>query len=171
MKKQIPINRVNKFFTAEDFQLENSFLDEYIAGDLNMSVILYRVNRSLTKTDSIYGETVKDGIIYYPPIEIKCVVDFLEPENKSYNADGSLRYQQDGDISLTILDQHLNNLKVDIIYGDYIGYSVNETTIRYFSVVDDGKKNYNNSNTILGYKAAYRIVLCAPVDRDEFRGL
>jgi hypothetical protein len=60
---------------------------------------------------------------------------------------------------------------VDINYGDYIGYAVNESTIRYFSVSNDGKKNFDNKHTIMGYKGAFRTVVCAPVDATEFRGV
>ena len=44
---------------------------------------------------------------------------------------------------------------------------VSETEIRYFTVVNDGKKNYDNAHTILGYKGIYRTITCAPVDENE----
>lgn len=170
-QNKVPINRVNKFFSGEDFDLEIKMGREYLEGDLNMSVILFRVDRIASETDSIYGETIKDGITYLPPVEIKCLVNLMEPENKSYNSDGSLRYLQDGQLMLIIYQKHLDELGVDITYGDYIGYQVTESEMRYFSVVNDGIKNYNNSNTILGYKGAYRKILCAPVDKSEFSAL
>ncbi len=52
--------------------------------------------------------------------------------------------------------------------GDYIGYPVSETEIRYFSVVNSGIKNYDNRHTIMGWKGAFRTVLCASVDESEF---
>ena len=55
-KKIVPINRVNKFFSEEDFNLEISMSRECFEGDNNMSVILYRVNREMTESDNIYGE-------------------------------------------------------------------------------------------------------------------
>jgi len=168
---KVPINRVNKFFSGEDFSLEVEMGREYLEGDLNMSVILFRVNRQATEIDSIYGETVKDGIHYYPPVEIKALVDFAEPENKSYNKDGSLRYLQDGQLTLIVYQKQLEELDIDITYGDYIGYQVTETEMRYFSVVNDGNKNYDNMHTIAGYKGAFRTILCAAIDKSEFRGL
>ena len=60
---------------------------------------------------------------------------------------------------------------MEISYGDYIGYPVTEDEVRFFSVVNDGKKNYDNKHTILGYRGAFRTVVCASVDDNEFRGL
>lgn len=169
--KRIPINRANKFFSAEDFFLEINMGREYLEGDLNMTIILFRVDRDATETDSIYGETVKDGIRYYPPVEIKGSVNFQLPENKVYNSNGSLRYLQDGPIEIVAYQKQLEELDTDITYGDYIGYQVTETEMRYFTVTNDGKKNYNNSHMIMGYKGAFRTIKCAPVDASEFRGL
>lgn len=169
--KKMPINRANKFFSGGDFSLEISMGREYLEGDLNMVVILYRVDRDATETDSIYGETVKDGVRYFPPVEVNASVNFKAPENKSYNPDGSLRYLQDGQIEMIVYQKHLEELDVDITYGDYIGYPVTETEMRYFSVSNDGKKNYDNVNTIMGYKGAFRRILCAPIDKSEFRGI
>lgn len=169
-KKRVPINRANKFFSAEDFGVEINMGREYLEGDLNMTVILFRVNREASETDSIYGETIKGGIRYHPPVEIKGSVNFKLPENKVYNPNGSLRYLQDGPIELTVYQKQLEELDIDITYGDYIGYQVTETEMRYFTVTNDGKKNYNNLHTIMGYKGAFRSILCSPVDASEFNG-
>lgn len=170
-KKNIPINRVNKFFSGEDFQLEQEFGEEYLS-DLNMSIILYRVDRQTTNIDDIYSEVNKENIRYLPPIEIQCVVNFLPPENKTYNNDsGTLRYLQDGQLHATLYQKHLEDLDVEINYGDYVGYVVTENEVRYFSVFDDGKKNYDNQKTILGYKGAFRIIKCAPIDKTEFEAI
>jgi hypothetical protein len=60
-------------------------------------------------------------------------------------------------------------LKTTISYGDYIGYPVSE--IRYFTVVNDGSKNYDNKHTIMGYKGAFQTVICTPADTTEFKGV
>jgi len=93
-----------------------------------------------------------------------------EPENKSYNKDGGARYLQDGKLKFGIYDQQLAELKTSLNYGDYIGYPVTENEIRFFSVVNDGVKNFDNKHTIMGYKGAFRSIECAPVDESEFRG-
>ena len=171
-KKVTPITRINKFFSGEDFDLEISMGREAIEGDGNFTLILYRVDRQLTEYDDVYGEATKDGIRFYPPIELKVVPILAEPENKAYNGDGgSLRYIQDGNLTFGIYQSQLSELDVNISYGDYIGYPVTETEIRYFSVSNDGIKNYDNKHTIMGYKGAFRTIVCAPVDNTEFRGM
>lgn len=170
--RRIPINRVNKFFSQEDFDLEISFGREAIEGDGNFVVILYRVDREMTESDDLYGEAVKDGIRFFPPVELRVIPILAEAENKAYNSgSGSMRYLQDGQLTFGIYDAQLAELDIELSYGDYIGYPVSETEVRYFSVVNDGVKNYDNSHTIMGYKGAFRTVLCAPVDESEFRGL
>ena len=170
-KKITPITRINKFFSEEDFDLEISMGREAIEGDGNFTLILFRVNREMTEHDDLYGEASKDGIRYFPPVELKVIPIMDSPENKSYNKDGGLRYMQDGQLTFGIYDAQLSEMDTEISYGDYIGYPVTETEIRYFSVVNDGVKNYDNKHTIMGYKGAFRTVVCASVDANEFRGM
>lgn len=168
----IPINRNNKFFSSEDFNLEIDMGREAIEEDGNFTVILYRVDRNLTTKDSLYGESFVDGIRFLPPVELRVVPIIAEAENKAYNSgSGSLRYLEDGQLTFGIYEAQLTELNVELSFGDYIGYAVNETEVRYYSVVNDGKKNYDNRHTILGYKGAFRTVLCAPIDYNEFRGV
>lgn len=171
MKNKIPINRVNKFYSEEDYLFDIEIGREYLEGDIGMTVVLYRVNQQFTETDSIYGETVKDGVVYYPPVELKGIVDFKAPENKSYNSNGSFRYLEDGNLVLTIYQKYLEERGIEVTYGDYIGYPVTETQMRYFVVANDGIKNYNNSHTIMGYKPTYRTITCVPTDKSEFSGI
>lgn len=170
-KKITPITRIDKFFSGEDFDLEISMGREAIEGDGNFTIILYRVDREMTESDNLYGEASKDGIRYFPPIELKVIPIMDKPSNKAYNGNsGTLRQLQDGTLTFGIYDAQLEELKTLISYGDYIGYPVTETEVRYFSVVDDGSKNYDNKHTIMGYKGAFKTIVCAPVDAEEFRG-
>lgn len=169
--RRIPINRNNKFFSQEDFELDVNMGREAIEGDGNFVVILYRVDREMTASDDLYGEAGKDDIRFFPPVELRVALTFNEPENKAYNSgSGSLRYLQDGQLSFGVYEAQLAELDVQLNYGDYIGYAVSETDVRYFSVVNDGIKNYDNKHTIMGYKGAFRTVVCASVDENEFRG-
>lgn len=166
--KITPITRINKFFSSEDYELEINMGREAIEGDGNFTVILYRVDREMSESDSLYGEASKDGIRFFPPVELKVIPILEEAENKAYNSNGSLRYLQDGPLTFGIYDAQLTELKTSLSYGDYIGYPINETEIRYFSVVNDGVKNFDNKHTIMGYKGAFRTIKCAPVDSSEF---
>lgn len=167
-EKSTPITRVNMFFSEEDFELEQSFGREAIEADGNFTIILYRVDRQMSEFDDLYGEASKGGIRFYPPVELKVVPIVDEAENKTYNQNGSARYLQDGNFVFGIYSQQLKENNVEISYGDYIGYPVSEKEIRYFSVVDDGYKNYDNKHTIMGFKSAFRTIKCVIVDETEF---
>lgn len=167
----VPITRINKWFSEDDFILEQNLGREAIEGDGNFTVILYRIDRRMTESDDLYGEVSKDGVRFFPPVELKIIPFMDEPENKAYNKDGTLRYLQDGNLKFGIYDAQLTELKTSISYGDYIGYPVTETDIRYFSVSNDGIKNYDNKHTIMGYKGAFRSISCTSVDPNEFAGV
>ena len=170
-KNLTPIIRINKFFSHEDWEVEQSMGRECIEGDGNFVIILYRVDRVMTEADDLYGEASKDGIRYHPPIELRVVPILAEPENKTYNQNGSLRYLQDGQFTFAIYIQQLEELDTTISYGDYVGLPVNETEIRYFTVVNDSIMQNDNKHTIMGYKSAFKSITCAPVDSSEFSGL
>jgi len=170
-QRKIPINRVNKFFSGEDYRIDIEMGREGIEGDNNFTVVLYKVDREMTTTDDVYGEAGKDEIRYHPPVELIVMPTFEEPETKTYNSNGSLRYLESGNLSFAIYSAQLDEHKTDIEVGDYIGYAVDVNEMVYYNVVNDGRKNWDNKHTILGFKGAYRTVLCAPVDENEFRGL
>lgn len=170
--KIVPITRLNKFFSEEDFELEQEFSEEVIESDGNFTVILYKVNRELTSFDSTYGEADEDNIRFYPPVELKVVPIIEEAENKTYEkSSGGLRYLQDGKFTFSIMKKQLDKLKIVLDYGDYIGYPISETEIRFFSIVNNGIKNHDNKHTIMGYKGFYYTVTCSVVDGNEFKAL
>lgn len=170
MDNKLPISRLSKFFSQEDFDFQINVGQEYLHGDINMKLVLYRVDRQKTDKDDVYGEVGLDEIKYFPPIEFNALVKIEEPKNSGYKG-GMLRYLEPGNLTLSVYLKHLQELGIDISYGDYIGYPVTETEIRYFSVVNDGVKNYDNTHTIMGYKGAFRTIKCASIDASEFRGM
>ena len=170
-QRKIPIIRVTKFFSGEDYRLDIEMGREGIEGDNNFIVVLYKVDRAATTTDDVYGEAGPDEIRYLPPVELIVMPTFEEPENKTYNSNGSLRYLESGNLSFAIYDAQLEELKTDIEVGDYIGYAVAPTEMVYYNVSNDGRKNWDNKHTILGFRGAYRTVLCSPVDENEFKGV
>jgi hypothetical protein len=169
--KKVPIERINKFFSQDDFDLEVDFGREWLEGDINIKVILYQVDRTETTNDDIYGEAAKEDIMFKPPVELSVSFNMSAPTNKAYNSDGSMRYLEYGTITLGIYQDQLDEMGVDIEYGDYIGYAENETNIKYFTVSNNGKIFSDNSHTIGGYKGFYRTITCVPTDLDEFNGM
>lgn len=165
-KNKVPITRVNKFFSADDFGLEIDMGREYLEGDLNMSVILYRIDRQATNVDSLYGEVNSSELRFLPPVELVGLVKLELPENKAYSK-GNMRILEHGKLTFSIYQEQLDELEVDVSYGDYIAYPENEFTIKYFTIVNDGKIISDNAHTILGYKGFYRTITCVPALSNE----
>lgn len=170
MKNKLPVTRLSKFFNQEDFDLQIQMGQEYLHGDLNMKIVLYRVDRIKTDTDSIYAEVGKDEIKFLPPIEVHGLVQIMESKNSSYK-NGMMRYSEPGNISVRIYLQHLKELDVTIRYGDFIGYSESEENIRFYQVVDDGRIQADNKHKMFGYKPHYLTIVGSPVQESEFRGI
>jgi hypothetical protein len=161
---------LGKFFGENDYNLDISMGEEWLVGDMNFTCVLYRVDRYKTKTDDVYGETVEDGIKFLPPIEFNAFIQVSAPENKMM---GSTRIDQmePGNIRVSVYQKTLEDLEIDINFGDYIGYYESETVVRYYTVNNDGRVVSDNKHTYAGYKPFYRTISASPVGPNEFRGL
>jgi hypothetical protein len=170
MNKLVPITRLGRFFGGEDFDLEIEMGTEWLSGDMNFTVVLYRIDRYKTKTDDVYGEVLEDGIQFMAPIELEGYVQVLAPTNKFL---GSSRVEQlePGNMKFSIYQKQLDDLGVDIFFGDYLGYYETESRVRYYTVSDDGKVVSDNKHTYGGYKSFYRTITATWVTDNEFRGL
>jgi hypothetical protein len=169
MAKLVPITRIGKFFGDDDFNLDIELGMEYLDGDLNMSVVLYRIDRKKTKKDDVYGETPKDGVVFMPPVELKGFVQISESALKQLG-NSKVEQKEPGNLKLSLYQKQLSDLNVEVLKGDYIGYYVTEDKVRYYSVVDDGIVNMDNKHTYAGYKPFYRTIIATFVTNDEFKG-
>lgn len=168
--RKIPITRLDKFFGAEDFDLDIAMGREWLEGDMNFRLVLYKVDRQKTKTDDVYGETVEDGIKFLPPVEFRGYVQIEQPENQDYGQ-SRMSQMEPGNLKVGVYQETLDELRIDIEYGDYIGYYETESRVRYYSVVNDGRVVSDNKHTYGGYKPFYRSIVASPVNDNEFRGL
>jgi len=170
MEKLVPITRLGRFFGGEDFALDVGMGQEWLEGDMNFAVILYRVDRYKTKTDDVYGEVVEDGVKYLPPIELKGLVKIVAPTNQKLG-NSKLRQEEPGNMTFSIYQKQLDELNVDILFGDYLAYYETESKVRYYSVADDGRVVSDNRHTYAGYKPFYRTILATPVSQNDFKGI
>jgi hypothetical protein len=170
MSTKLPITRLGKFFSQDDFDINIQMGQEYLHGDLNMKLVLYRVDRQKTDTDDVYAEAGMDDIKYFPPVEFNALVKIEEPKNNTYKS-GMVRYNEPGNLTLSVYITHLEELGVDIRYGDFIGYQDSEDKIRYYTVSNDGKVTSDNKHKMFGYKPHYRTIVCVPAQETEFRGV
>jgi hypothetical protein len=169
-ENKIPISRLGKFFGYDDYNLDLSMGEEWLYGDMNFTLILYQVDKIKTKTDDVYGETVSDGIKFLPPVEFKAYIQVVQPENK-YLGNSKIEQFEPGNIRISVYQKHLDELGVDINYGDYIGYYETEDRVRYYTVNNDGRVTSDNKHTYGGFKPFYRTIIASAVVDNEFRGL
>jgi hypothetical protein len=170
MEKLIPITRLGKFFGGEDYSLDINMGQEWLEGDMNFTVILYRIDRYKTKSDDVYGEALEDGIQFLTPIELKGYVQIMAPTNQKIGQ-SKVELDEPGNIRFSIYQKYLDDLQVDVAFGDYLGYYETESRVRYYSVADDGRVVSDNKHTYGGYKPFYRTIIGTPVNENEFRGL
>jgi hypothetical protein len=170
MQKLVPITRLGKFFGAEDYSLDIGMGEEWLLGDMNFTIVLYRIDRYKTKIDDVYGEVLEDGIQFLAPVELKGLVQIMAPTNKLL---GNSKVKQDepGNMKFSIYQKTLDDMEVNIFMGDYIGYYESEDRVRYYTVIDDGLVKSDNKHTYGGYKPFYRTVTATWVSENEFIGI
>ena len=166
----VPITRLGKFFGGEDYSLEIDMGMEWVNGDMNFTVVLYRIDRYKTKTDDVYGEVLEDGIQFLAPIELKGLVQVMAPTSK-FIGNSRVEQKEPGNMKFSIYQKTLNDMDVEIFLGDYIGYYESEDRVRYYVVSDDGYVKSDNKHTYGGYKPFYRTIIATYVSENEFKGI
>jgi hypothetical protein len=142
---------------------------EWLNGDMNFTLVLYSVDEARTKKDDVYGEVTSDGIQYRPPVEFKAYVKIEEAQNNFINGSRILQ-NEPGNMTFSVYNKELEELKINIKLGDYIGYWINENEMRFYSVIDAATPDYDNKHTYGGYKSFYYSYTATPVSATEFDG-
>jgi hypothetical protein len=137
---------------------------------MNFTLVLYRVDRQKTNKDDVYGETLEDGVQFLAPVEFKGYVQIEAPTNTDLGS-SKLSQMEPGNLKVGVYQTQLDELGIDIQFGDYIGYYETESRVRYYSVVNDGRIYTDNKHTYAGYKRFYRSIIASPVNDNEFKGL
>ena len=153
-EKLVPITRLGKFFGGEDFDLDISMGREWLGGDMNFTIVLYKVDRTKTVQDAVYGEVLQDGIQFLPPVSINAYVR-IEEAAEQFLGQSKIIQNEPGLLKFAVYKQELADLQVNIELGDYIGYWITETQARYYSVIDAGIPDYDNKHTYGGYNETY----------------
>lgn len=163
-----PITRNTKFFGERQYQLYMNYISQYIKDQLNIKLVLFRVDRNKTNVDEVYTES-GNKVRFLPPVEINVAeLNIEEAENKTYINNVSVgRYQEHGNLDFSILLTELEEKNIDILYGDVIGFPETETSIKYYSVVNDGKINFDNDHMLFGYKPFFRSIKCVTLDETQ----
>jgi hypothetical protein len=170
MEKKVPITRLGKFFGGEDFDLDIDMGQEWLGGDMNFTLVLYKVDKQKTKVDDVYGEALQDGIQFQAPVQFKAYVKIVQPENK-FLGTSKIAQSEPGNMTFSVYQKELDNLSITIDFGDYIAYYETESRVRYYSVANDGRIVSDLKHTYGGYKPFYKTYVAVPVNMNEFRGL
>jgi hypothetical protein len=169
-KTRIPITRLSRYYDDFDFEMELEMAREVIEDDAGFKIVLFRVDKTHSNSD-IYGESNKREIRFLSPIELYVTPLLEDAENKNYGENGTLKYQEYGNFTFTILNKQMEEKGVDISYGDIVGYAINENNLKYFEVHDDGRINADNESTQFGFKSVFSKIKCVTVDPNQFNGI
>lgn len=169
--RRVPIKRNNLFYSEESFNFETEIGKNYIETDVNQTIVLFSVDLSKTNTSAIYGETRKDEIVFFPPVELHVIYEIQDSELKTYDKTKNIgSYVKSGKLVFGVYQATLDENNVEIKVGDYVGVQVTSEHMEYYTVVNDGRNNFSNGMSVYGYKPNYRKVECAYVDQNEFNG-
>lgn len=94
----------------------------------------------------------------------------MAPENKQI-AGNKLNQFEPGNMRFSTYQKQLDELGIDIQFGDYLGYYETEDRVRYYTVNNDGRVVSDNKHNYAGYKPYYRTIMASAVVDNEFRGL
>jgi hypothetical protein len=94
----------------------------------------------------------------------------MAPENKNVG-NSKIDQFEPGNMKFSVYQKHLDELEIDINYGDYVGYYETETRVRYYTINNDGRVTSDNKHTYAGYRPYYRTFIASAVGPNEFKGL
>lgn len=163
MANRLPINRLNKYFSEEEFDFQLELGLEYLEV-INMEILLYKIDLEKMNVDKLYGEKRKGNLRFHPPKNISVIVKFEESTNTSYNKDGKHRYEEYGNLIVHVNKKTLTDLETDFSYGDYVSYQISEELTLYFEVSNNAAKAVDNDKTFGGYKPYWKTIVCTPVN-------
>lgn len=167
---KIPISRNNLFYDEKSFQYEMNIGKNYLEQDVNQTVVLYEVDIEKSNLDDVYNESKKDAIVFKPPVELHCLYTVEDASLKGYNKDKNLgTYVQQGKLHFGLYQSTLDELGAEIKIGDYIGIQISPEKMVFWTVINDGRNNFDNAKSVFGYKNPWRKIECAAVDENEFK--
>lgn len=171
IKRRNPITRNSKYISETYYNYEMAIARNYIEQVVGQTIVLYEVDLENTKVDDIYMDSKKNEIKFKTPIELPVLYEIEDATLKQYEKTHQKGvYVKLGKLTVNVLESTLEENECDIKRGDYIGVQVTPEKMEFFSVIDDGRINFSNSNSYYGIKPYYRKVICAPIDKNEFNG-
>lgn len=168
IKQHLPLNRIDKFFNESEFDLEIQMGREWLEGDLNTIVVLFRIDLNKTITDDLYGESKTKH--YHTPVELRVRIDSMEEGELETRDNGVSARESQIKMSFSVFMAELEEKNCEVSRGDMIGYNDGIKGMRYFEIFNADNRNISLNKTILGYKSYWRRISCILIDSDVFNG-
>lgn len=169
--RNVPIERNSLFFSKDAYDFDLNIGMDYLCEDTNQTVVVYQVDLEKTNLSNPYNESRERSVVTKPPVEIHCLYEIEEAQLKDYDKTKNMgTHIQTGRLTFHTYQKFLDEVGCEIRNGDYVGVQVSPKHMEYFTVVNDGRNNYDNKRSIYGYMNPWRTFICAPVDTNEFDG-
>ena len=142
--KKIPITRISRFFSSEDFQLEQNVGMGWLHGDMHFTLVLFRVDSKLSDVDDVYGESGPEEIRYKTPVEFNAYVKWGKELQKKYpgTRDDHYKSKKINPYALMDLINHKSKSSDIIVTSDGSAAVVSSGTHRAISREIDGYIEY-----------------------------
>lgn len=169
-KHGVPISRLGRWFNDFDFETEVEIIKDIVENDLAFQIFHYPIDHRFTDFDEVYGETDTADVKFKAPNEFFVIPTLQPAENKAYDNQSKIRYEEHGIFEFQILLKELEEKNSQIHYGDVVGFPEDNEQLKYFQIVDDGKIHFDNQKQLYGYKPYYRTIRSVVIDINQFSG-
>jgi len=159
--------RYGMFMSENSFNLDVSYGRNYLESDIINEVVVYKVNVTKTKSHNLYGQTKAKDKIFFPPIKIKVMITIHASEQKYYGENqGGIVRDDTGNLEFGVYLKELEENKLDIQRGDYIGYNMSGNKMRFYEVENANNVIDVTEKTIGGFKAYWKKIIAVPIKED-----
>jgi hypothetical protein len=145
---------IKLFFGDKERQMFSEWGREISEEILLESFLLYRIDKTKTKTHKLYGESKRK--VYKPEIEIYGRLNVEVNDTEFYIPGGGITKKGMGMFSAHIYLEHLeeiglvdkkndNNLVLDFKLGDFVGFKG-----QFYKIIDDGYSQISNKYSWAG---------------------
>lgn len=174
MSKKNPNNKIDLeesryglFMNENSFDLEIEYGRHYLEKDFIQRIHLHRINILETKSHSLYSQTKPENKSYFPPIELKIMLDVDDAEQYYYgNVDAGIPRDDTGNITFGVYLKELEEKNTEINRGDVIEYNMSGEKSRFYEVESANMVEDVTSQTIGGMRPYYKKIVAIPIKSD-----
>lgn len=159
--------RYGLFMSNESFDLDIEYGRDFLKQDNVQYVTIYKVDIIKSKSHTLYGQSKAKDKIFFTPVKINVMI-IIEPSTQEYygDNDGGITREDTGKLIFGVYEKELNEKKLTINRGDYVGYNLSGEKERYYEIENSNIINDTSDKTIAGFKPYYRKIIAVPVKED-----